>query len=129
MIARCKARYIEDGWADMVQCEEKPHTPGGYHRAGGHSWTDVEAIWPKTGTPPSMERYPGAPASGRQVGGEHYRDTEIQPWDIIDAHNLGYYRGNALKYLLRAGKKGPAVQDLRKAIHYIEKCIEREEGK
>lgn len=75
------------------------------------------------------EPAPGsAPASERQVGGEHYRQTAIQPWDIIDDHGLDFYRGNALKYLLRAGRKGPAVQDLRKAIHYIEKYIEIEEG-
>jgi len=33
--------------------------------------------------------------------------------------------GNALKYLLRCGKKGDAVQDLRKAIWYIEREINR----
>jgi hypothetical protein len=33
--------------------------------------------------------------------------------------------GNALKYLIRQGKKGDAVQDLRKAIWYIEREINR----
>ncbi len=33
--------------------------------------------------------------------------------------------GNALKYLLRHQKKGEPVQDLRKAIWYIEREIDR----
>lgn len=67
-------------------------------------------------------------AAASQVGGDHYRQTKIQPWDIIDDWSLDFYRGNALKYLLRAGRKGPALQDLEKARHYIEKCIEREQA-
>lgn len=70
-------------------------------------------------------------ASDRQVGGDHYRQTPIQPWDIVDAFGLGFYAGNALKYLLRAGRKGDAqakVDDLAKAKHYIEKMIELEGG-
>ena len=64
-------------------------------------------------------------AHDRQVGGDHYQ-KEIQPWDIIDAYDLDYYEGNALKYLLR--DKGDRTEDLQKAIHYLEKELE-EEGK
>lgn len=64
-----------------------------------------------------------------QVGGGHYRETDLQPWDVIDAWQLGFYAGNALKYLYRAGRKGPKVEDLKKARHYIDKMIEIEEGK
>lgn len=67
-------------------------------------------------------------ASDRQVGGEHYKTLDVQPWDVIDAwpwdQRFGFYRGNALKYLMRAGRKGPATEDLQKAVHYIEKLIE-----
>ena len=61
-------------------------------------------------------------ALGKQVGGSHYKTTSIQPWNIIDAHNLNYYEGNAIKYILR--KKSNRVEDLEKAIHYLEKVIE-----
>lgn len=107
------AAHVEDHWATS---------------ANGHTarWTDEEAV-DATGLHRFRDKRP--PASAKQVGGDHYKQTAIQPWDIIDDHGLDFYRGNALKYLLRAGKKGPAVQDLRKALHYIEKCIEREEGK
>jgi hypothetical protein len=75
-------------------------------------------------------KFSGGPsARDSQVGGDHYRKHKIQVWDIVDEYDLGHYRAAAIKYLLRAGDKGPAVEDLKKAIHYIQKCIEREEGK
>ncbi|MFE6846541.1 DUF3310 domain-containing protein [Streptomyces sp. NPDC057686] len=62
----------------------------------------------------------------RQVGGTHYSDLPIQPFDIIDAYGLDFYEGCALKYLLRYRKKGGA-EDLRKCAHYLEILIERYE--
>ena len=35
---------------------------------------------------------------------EHYKKSKIQPWDVIDDHELNFYLGNAIKYVLRAGK-------------------------
>ena len=67
----------------------------------------------------------GYPA--KQVGGSHSCDKEIQPWDYIYANNLGYFEGNCVKYVSRWRDKG-GVEDLRKAIHYLEKLIEIEEG-
>ena len=58
----------------------------------------------------------------RQVGGNHYKEKSIQPWDVIDAFDLGFYEGNVLKYLLR--DKGNKKEDLEKAVHYLEKIIE-----
>jgi hypothetical protein len=62
-----------------------------------------------------------------QVAGDHYTSMQIQPWAVIESLGLDFFQGNALKYLMRAGRKGPALEDLKKARHYIEKCIEREE--
>lgn len=50
----------------------------------------------------------------------------MQPWDVIQDWQLGFFDGNALKYLARWRKKG-GVDDLKKARHYIEKLIEVEE--
>lgn len=58
-----------------------------------------------------------------QVGGQHYKDKAMQPWDIIDAWGLDFYEGNVLKYLLRAKFKN-GVEDLKKARHYLDKKIE-----
>ena len=63
-----------------------------------------------------------------QVGGSHYLNQKIQPWDIIDANGLDFYEGNALKYLLRWRHKG-GIEDLKKCAHYVQKLIELENGK
>jgi len=42
---------------------------------------------------------------------------------IIEAHNLNFGLGNVIKYVLRAGKKGDALQDLEKAKWYLEREI------
>lgn len=60
-----------------------------------------------------------------QVGGQHYKDKAMQPWDIIDAWGLDFYAGNVLKYLLRAKYKN-GVEDLKKARHFLDKMIEDE---
>ena len=51
----------------------------------------------------------------------HYRNQPIQPIEIIDAYGLDFVRGNALKYLLRAGSKlgEEKTDDLQKAIWYL----------
>ncbi len=36
----------------------------------------------------------------------------------------GFLRGNTIKYLSRAGKKGHALEDLKKALWYLAKEIE-----
>ena len=57
------------------------------------------------------------------IGESDYSKHEIQPWDIIEEYGLDFWEGNALKYLLR--KKNSRKEDLQKAIHYLEKCVER----
>lgn len=66
-------------------------------------------------------------ANDIQHGGSHYKDLQYETWDVINAWGLGYFDGNAVKYLSRWRKKG-GVQDLMKAKHYIEKLIEIENG-
>ena len=66
-------------------------------------------------------------ANEKQIGGDHYRLKPMQPWDFVAANNIGFFEGNAIKYLARWKEKG-GVDDLRKAVHYIEKLIEIETG-
>jgi hypothetical protein len=57
----------------------------------------------------------------------HYRGSGgLEAIDVIEAFGLGFNLGNCCKYLLRAGKKGKYVEDLRKAIWYLEREIENE---
>jgi hypothetical protein len=67
-------------------------------------------------------------AKDYMVGGSHYKELKIEPWDVADTwpveQQIGVYRHGALKYLMRMGKKDEQVQELKKSIHYIEKLIE-----
>ncbi len=51
----------------------------------------------------------------------HYQGNTFEVIDIIDDFQLNFNIGNALKYLLRSGKKGDRNTDLKKAIWYIER--------
>ena len=62
-------------------------------------------------------------ANDIQVGGDHYKQFQYETWDVIADWNLGYFDGNAVKYLSRWKHKG-GVHDLKKARHYIDKLIE-----
>ena len=64
-------------------------------------------------------------ANETQIGGSHYKEKGIQPWDYITENNIGYLEGCAIKYLSRWDRKG-GMTDLEKAKHYIEKLIEVE---
>tara|TARA_R110000772_G_scaffold199261_1_gene309875 strand:+ start:173 stop:388 length:216 start_codon:yes stop_codon:yes gene_type:complete len=67
-------------------------------------------------------------ALNEQEGGSHYKDFVIQPVEYIYANGLSYLEGNVVKYVTRHRKKG-GVDDIRKAIHYLELIIELEYGK
>lgn len=63
-----------------------------------------------------------------QIGGEHYKKHKgYEPWDVVNAWNLGYLDGTALKYIARWRDKN-GVQDLQKAVHFLEKLIEQEKS-
>jgi hypothetical protein len=66
-------------------------------------------------------------AKDSQVGGNHYRQHSIQPWDIWEEYGLNAFEGAVLKYLLR--RKGDRVEDLKKARHTLDRLIEIEEAK
>lgn len=61
-----------------------------------------------------------------QVGGAHYKtvSSERMHWDMVIDINLPYTLGCATKYLYRWRDKN-GVQDLKKALHYLEKTSER----
>jgi len=50
----------------------------------------------------------------------HYTRGSIEVWDFIRDQDLNYHLGNAVKYICRAGYKDSKVDDLKKAIHYLE---------
>ena len=52
----------------------------------------------------------GKKARDTQVAGDHYKTVAVQPWDVVDTwpleQRIGYYRGGALKYVMRMGGQG-----------------------
>ena len=57
----------------------------------------------------------------------YYNNGKVEVIDAIEAWGLNFHRGNAVKYIARAGKKNIAneVEDLEKAVWYINREIER----
>lgn len=69
-------------------------------------------------------------ANDTQVGGSHYKDMKVQPWDALEAwmtreEFCGFLKGSAIAYLARASTKGVegkgGTVDILKAKHYIVK--------
>lgn len=56
----------------------------------------------------------------------HYTQFEIQPMEFIGRNGLGFLEGNVVKYVCRYRAKN-GIEDLKKARHYLDCLIEREE--
>lgn len=55
----------------------------------------------------------------------HYaKGRKYEPIKVISDWGLNFNLGSALKYIARAGRKGDAVEDLQKAIEYLQFEIE-----
>lgn len=57
---------------------------------------------------------------------KHYNQGRIEVIEFIEDKDLNFHRGNAVKYIARAGIKDPAkeIEDLEKAQWYISREIE-----
>ncbi len=73
-------------------------------------------------TPPALTPAPALTPNQIQIGGEHYKKMGVQPWDAIHSWDLGFFSGNAVKYIARHRDKG-GIEDLKKARHYLDKLI------
>jgi hypothetical protein len=58
----------------------------------------------------------------------HYRSHASGVECITVTEHMGFCVGNAVKYLWRAGLKGSAIEDLKKARWYIDREITRLEA-
>ena len=88
-------------------------------------WEDHEAIkrdfsWPyESNNKDLIKPILHNRATDKQVGGDHYKEFVIQPAKFCHVNKIPYLEATAIKYLCRWKKKG-GVQDLDKAIHFIE---------
>jgi len=63
----------------------------------------------------------------KQIGGSHYKEHKIQPYEFIQANSLDYLQGVVIKYIVRYKDKN-GIEDLDKIIHYCELEKERLNG-
>ncbi len=62
------------------------------------------------------------------IGPRYYKRGSWDVWDFIRDQGLNFHLGNAIKYVCRAGYKDSKIEDLQKAIHYLENELEHEEN-
>jgi len=55
----------------------------------------------------------------KQIGGSHYKDFYIQPYEFISKNDLSFFQGNVVKYVCRYQRKG-GIEDLKKIVHYCQ---------
>lgn len=77
----------------------------------------VDSRNPKSDTPqPDMVNHP-----------PHYTVNGIEVIDVIENYKLNYRLGNVVKYVLRSDLKGNRLQDLKKALWYLQREIQQSE--
>ena len=60
---------------------------------------------------------------------QHYKVGEtFEAINVIEAWDLDFCLGNVVKYIARHGKKGSAIEDLRKAEWYLRRKIQQLEN-
>lgn len=62
-------------------------------------------------------------ANAHQVGGSHYVSS-YQHWDLVMLVDQNYLEGCSTAYVVRWRKKAKPVEDLKKALHYLNKLEE-----
>lgn len=104
----------------------------GWHMADEAGSEDYDELWAAAATAvvDALKTTTPAPSAAReeQVGGAHYKNKEVQPWDAMESWMTpeafqGFLSGNVIKYMARWRDKN-GVEDLRKARHYLNKLIE-----
>lgn len=83
------------------------------------------------------EGYTGGYTLNRKVPERKTRDTiytpshykrGIETWDYTDSWGMDFLEGNIIKYVTRWKDKN-GIEDLRKALMYLQRLLEREEKK
>ena len=59
-------------------------------------------------------------------GPDYYKRGGTDVWDFVREQGLNFHLGNAIKYICRAGYKDSKIQDLEKAIHYLNNELHHE---
>lgn len=105
--------------AGRGQCILEPH------KFGDHAFAGPIILSPATTSTVNNPSHYG----GADNPHEHWKCA--QAWGLVDTPLIGAWLYNASKYICRAGKKSgaPPVEDLKKAIWYIDRAVKRLEEK
>lgn len=102
--------------SECLNCTTRDHESNMvYQQAGGFLCKQCHAVNPqcKTVLHSDLVNHPS-----------HYKGKGLECIQVIKAFDLNFSLGNAVKYILRAGKKGSKKQDLQKAVWYLNNEIE-----
>ena len=55
----------------------------------------------------------------KQIGGNHYKEFHIQPYEFISKNNLSFFQGNVIKYVCRYLNKN-GIEELEKIKDYCD---------
>lgn len=58
----------------------------------------------------------------------HYKGNGLESIEVIEGWGLGFHLGNAMKYIIRADRKGNELQDLKKALWYLQRAHDVDPG-
>ena len=105
----CNYRYCENDYSYCPRCSGEHNIPKNPRHKDGLNPTKIHID--ETHPPSCLEA---------QQGGNHYQQGTIQPIEYIHANDLNFFEGNCIKYVTRARRKGSPVEDLKKALHYIQ---------
>jgi hypothetical protein len=88
--------------------------------SSNQAWKSAYHMLPPTPNhteqPPDMVNHP-----------PHYTVNGIEVIDVIENYKLNYRLGNVVKYVLRSDLKGNRLQDLKKALWYLQREIDKTE--
>ena len=110
------------------RCNDCGHI-GGHHSWCGVKWKEEKPVDPYPNTQRRLNEIkevwqkPSFTSGYDAVNPPHYSRRAIEPWDYVAANKLGYFEGNAIKYITRWKDKN-GLTDIRKAIRFLEKLIE-----
>ena len=60
---------------------------------------------------------------------QHYNQGKFEAIDVIEDWKLGFCLGNCVKYIARCEHKGKKLEDLKKALWYLQREITTLENK
>lgn len=77
-------------------------------------------------TAPLVTAVPARPEPNSSVDHpQHYNVGKIEVIDFIESAGLNFCLGNVVKYVSRADHKGKPIEDLEKALWYLQRELDR----